>query len=334
MADKVNVKEKDRLFCFIFGREENKAWTLSLYNAVNGTNHSNLEDIEITTMGDYIYMGMKNDVSFIIGSDISLYEHQSTYNPNMPVRQLMYLGRQYDKYIKQTDQNEYGSKQMILPMPRLAVFYNGELDKGDRVLKLSDSFPGDADITKSDVEVRVHMYNIRPQYKSRLLIACKALSEYSWFVEEVRKNKKCMEIEPAVDKAIKDMPEDYEIKKFLIGNQSEVKNMCITEYNEAETMAKFKRDGIEEGIELEHANTERESKRADAAEKRAAEAEKRIAELEAQLAVPLNESPEKNTTDAGWRITEETAKLTKYLMEQNSSMSKTDAEALARSILE
>ena len=104
---------------------------------------------------------------------------------------------------------------------------------------------------------------------------------------------------------IKDMPEDFEIKKFLIGNQSEVKNMCITEYNEAETMAKFKRDGIEEGI----------------------------AELEAQLAVPLNESPEKNTTDAGRRITEETSKLTKYLMEQNSSMSKEDAEALAKSIL-
>ena len=113
---------------------------------------------------------------------------------------------------------------------------------------------------------------------------------------------------------IKDMPEDYEIKKFLIGNQSEVKNMCITEYNEAETMAKFKRDGIEEGIELEHANTERESKRADAAEKRAAEAERHAA-------------------DAEQRLTEETAKLTKYLMEQNSSMSKEDAEALAKSIL-
>ncbi|MBQ8666467.1 MAG: hypothetical protein IJ526_06370 [Lachnospiraceae bacterium] len=107
---------------------------------------------------------------------------------------------------------------------------------------------------------------------------------------------------------IKDMPEDYEIKKFLIGNQSEVKNMCITEYNEAETMAKFKRDGIEEGIEIQRVITERESRRADAAEKRAAEAEQ--------------------------RLTEETAKLTKYLMEQNSSMSKTDAEALARSILE
>ena len=94
------------------------------------------------------------------------------------------------------------------------------------------------------------------------------------------------------------------------------------------------RELIEEGRDKERANTEREKRRADEATRRADEAEKRIAELEAQLAVPLNESPEKNTTDAGRRITEETAKLTKYLMEQNSSMSKTDAEALARSILE
>ena len=77
MEEKTNGKEKDRLFCFIFGREENKKWTLSLYNAVNGTDYINTDDIEITTMSDVIYMGMKNDVSFIIGSEISLYEHQS-----------------------------------------------------------------------------------------------------------------------------------------------------------------------------------------------------------------------------------------------------------------
>ena len=93
------------------------------------------------------------------------------------------------------------------------------------------------------------------------------------------------------------------------------------------------RELIEEGRDKERVNTEREKRRADEATRRADEAEKRIAELEAQLAVPLNESPEKNTTDAGRRITEETAKLTKYLMEQKSSISKEDAETLARSIL-
>ena len=119
MDENANRNHKDRLFCFIFGRTENRKWTLSLYNAVNGTDYIDQDDIEITTMEDVIYMGMKNDVSFIINSEISLYEHQSTYNPNMPVGQLMYLGRQYDKYIKRTKQNirsSFVSGKMILPL--------------------------------------------------------------------------------------------------------------------------------------------------------------------------------------------------------------------------
>ena len=115
--------------------------------------------------------------------------------------------------------------------------------------RLSDSFPSRTDHAKSDVEVRVHIFNIRPQRNSELLNGCKSLAEYSWFVEGVRKNHETMELEPAVDKAIKDMPEDFEIKEFLIEHQSEVKNMCITEYNEAETMELFKEEGREEGRE-------------------------------------------------------------------------------------
>ena len=279
MEEKTNGKEKDRLFCFIFGREENKKWTLSLYNAVNGTSYRNPDDIEITTMGDVIYMGMKNDVSFIVGSEISLYEHQSSYNPNMPVRQLMYLGSQYDKYITHTRQNRYGSKQMTLPIPRLAVFYNGKDDKNDRVLKLSDSFPQDADHSISDVEVQVHMYNIRPQYKSDLLEECKTLSEYSWFVEEIRKNSEMLDGEPAVDKAIKDMPDDFEIKDFLMEHFSEVRNMCLTEYDEAKTMQMFKEEGREEGRAEERANTERERIRAEKAEAEIVQLQKEIERL-------------------------------------------------------
>lgn len=279
MEERVNRNQKDRLFCFIFGKEENRKWTLSLYNAVNGTAYTDPADVEITTMSDVIYMGMKNDVSFIIGSEISLYEHQSTYNPNMPVRQLMYLGRQYDRYIKRTMQNIYGSKQMTLPVPRLAVFYNGEDDTDDRVLRLSDSFTKDADISKSDVDVRVHMYNVRPEHGKELLENCRTLSEYSWFVEKIRSFRRVYEIEQAVDKAIQDMPEDFELKEFLTLHQSEVKNMCITEYNEAETMEMFK----EEGREEERKNTEIALKRAEEAETRAENAERRVRELEAQL---------------------------------------------------
>lgn len=59
----VNREYKDRLFKYIFGREENKAWALSLYNAINGTNYTDENSIELTTIDDALYMGMKNDVS-------------------------------------------------------------------------------------------------------------------------------------------------------------------------------------------------------------------------------------------------------------------------------
>ena len=247
MSEAINRKHKDRLFCFIFGREENKRWTLSLYNAVNETDYTDPEAVDITTMDDIIYMGMKNDVSFLINSELSLYEQQSTYNPNMPVRQLMYLGRQYDKYIKQTKQNMYGSKLMTLPVPRLVTFYNGIEDIPDEVLHLSDSFNKCARSAESDVEVTVHLYNIRLKSQNGLVRKCSPLAEYSWFIEEIRNNQKSMELEQAVGKAIRDMPDDYAIKDFLAGHKSEVTSMCITEYNEAETMQMFKEEGREEG---------------------------------------------------------------------------------------
>lgn len=250
MSEIINREHKDRLFAFIFGREENRSWTLSLYNAMNGTHYTDESDIEITTMSDAVYMGMKNDVSFIIYDMISLYEQQSTYNPNMPVRQLMYLGRSYDKYIKRTSQNIYGNKLMTLPIPRLVTFYNGKDNIPDHILNLSDSFPKGTDPDISDVQVRVKLININPGRNKELLENCKPLEEYSWFVARVRnkKDEGKMSLEEAVDGTLDEMPADFFIRDFLISNRAEVKNMCLTEYNEAETMQMFKEEGIEEGL--------------------------------------------------------------------------------------
>ena len=247
MSEEVNREHKDRLFCFIFGRAENRAWTLTLYNAVNGTSYTDPEDIEITTMEDVIYMGMKNDVSFLVSDEINLYEHQSSYNPNMPVRQLMYLGRQYDRYIRDTKQNIYGSKQMTLPVPKLVTFYNGTSDVTDRVLRLSDSFPAGSDPGEADVDVRVHMYNIRPRYRSPLLEASKPLAEYAWFIDRIRENRRTMDLTQAINSAIKEMPESFGIRKFLVGHRSEVSSMLLTEYDEAETMEMFREEGLKQG---------------------------------------------------------------------------------------
>lgn len=284
---------KSRLFSFIFGREENKRWTLSLYNAIHGTSHEDVSDITINTIKDVLYMGMKNDLSILVSETVGiykcmeLYEQQSSYNPNMPVREFMYAGKLYDKFIHSARLNQYGRKLMPLPLPKLIVFYNGVDEKEDEVtLCLSDAFkeeirrnvmhkydedkdkPGEEEISAEiqrvykeanpDIEVKVRMLNINHEHNKELLAACKPLGEYAWFVEQVRKNlvtfRDDMEGEPigieaAIDKAIDDMPDDFEIKELIMMNRAEVKDMCLTEYNEAETMELLREEAMQEGIE-------------------------------------------------------------------------------------
>ena len=236
---------KDRLFQFIFGREENKAWTLSLYNAVNGTAYTNPNLVQINTIKEVLYLGMHNDTSFLLTDDMNLYEQQSSYNPNMPLRMMQYAGNLYEKYIKENGLNKYGSELLKLPVPRLIVFYNGVKDTADEtMLRLSDSFP---EGPRPDIEVSVRMININHEQNKDLLDACEPLKEYSWLMQEIRSNRKIMEIEDAVDKALADMPKEFVIRSFLEAHKVEVSGMLLTEYNEAETMELFKQDGIKEG---------------------------------------------------------------------------------------
>ncbi len=243
-----NTQYKDRLFNFLFGSEENKAWTLSLYNAVNGSSYTDPDAIQITTIKEVMYLGMHNDVSFLIAEEMALYEQQSTYNPNMPLRLLQYAGNLYEKYVKENKLNKYGSRLLLLPVPKLVVFYNGTMDQSDeKILRLSESFPEGAD---SDIEVKVRMLNVNVGRNGELLNACKPLGEYAWLVEEVRKNNTTNDEEgmsSAIDKAISTMPKEYLIKPFLEAHRAEVKGMLLTEYNEAEQMELFKEDGRREG---------------------------------------------------------------------------------------
>lgn len=118
-----NVKYKDRLFRFVFG--ENKEWLLSLYNAVNETQYDNPNDITITTLDDVIYVKMKNDVSLLLDSELSLYEHQSTYNLNMPLRGFLYFASLYKALLTERGIDLYGKRMVKIPRPQYIVFYNG-----------------------------------------------------------------------------------------------------------------------------------------------------------------------------------------------------------------
>ena len=243
----VNKEYKDRLLNFIFGSEENRKWTLSLYNAINHSSYEDENEIQYNTIKEVLYLGMHNDTSFLISDMMNVYESQSSYNPNMPLRQLQYLGHLYEGYITENKMNKYGSELLKLPVPRLVVLYNGLKETEDEViLKLTDSFKAELR-EKSDVEVKVSMLNINYGHNKELLDACKPLSEYAWFIEKIRELRKNYEIEIAVSMAIDNMPDVFLLKSFLMIHRAEVNEMLLTEYNEAETMELFKEDGRREG---------------------------------------------------------------------------------------
>jgi len=244
----INRQYRDRLFKFIFGNPEHKEWTLSLYNAMNGTNYTNPDSIQLTTVEDAVYMGMKNDTSFLITETMNFWEQQSTFNPNLPMRILIYAGMVYAKYVETSDDYYiYSSKQQKAPVPKCICFYNGKDKKADRtILKLSDSFPEGSD---PDIEVKVTMININYGQNKELMEACQSLKDYSWLVDKIRSNKKIMgNLEQAVDAALAAMPNDSVIKTFLLENQAEVKRMCITEYNEEKVFAQQRDEGKAEGV--------------------------------------------------------------------------------------
>ena len=254
---------KDRLFRYIFGNPENREWTLSLYNALNGTEYSDPDKIEYTTIGDAVYMRMKNDVSLLVNFRMNLWEHQSSFNPNMPMRFFVYGGRLYEKYMITSDYHEYSSSLQKIPTPICVCFYNGTDDQPERqVLRLSDAYEGDGDI-----EVTVTMLNINYGKNQKLMDSCKPLKEYAWLIDKVRSNQKEMvNLDAAVDAAINEMPEDYVIKMLLVANRAEGakhpvdacsaptetecrRNMFLADYNEEKTLRLERQEGIEQGIE-------------------------------------------------------------------------------------
>ena len=149
MEKRLNRLYKARLFVMIF---EDKKKLLELYNAVSGKHYEDPELLEINTLENAIYMSMRNDLSFLIDARLSLYEHQSTYSPNLALRFLFYLS---DILSGMTaDANLYGTKKVQIPAPRFVVFYNGEEEQPDRqILKLSELYAVKEEVPKLEMEI-------------------------------------------------------------------------------------------------------------------------------------------------------------------------------------
>lgn len=238
---KVRRDYKNTIFLMLC---RDKARLLRIYNAVNGTNYTNEDDLEITTLENAIYLNMKNDVSFIFDFQLNLYEHQSTVNPNMPLRDLFYVSRVLQKLVK--DNDLYGSALVKIPTPRFIVFYNGTQKQSERrEYRLSDAFIKQAD--EPQLELIVTVININQGNNKQLLADCQDLREYSIYIEKVRDYAACMPIESAVERTVDECIKEGILADFLSENKAEVIAVSIFEYNEELYYAGLRQEGYERG---------------------------------------------------------------------------------------
>ena len=208
----------------------NKKRLLSLFNAVNGTQYDNPDDLTITTLEGVLYLGMKNDVSCIIDMMMQLYEHQSTVNPNMPLRNLFYVSDLLQKYIYEEGIDIYSRKQIKIPTPKFVVFYNGDQEQPERKeIRLSKAFS--ANTGETNMELVVLQININKGQNEELKAACKTLQEYAEFTERAREHRKEMELEDAIRTTIDECIRDGILKDFLLKNKAEVYHMCLYEFD-------------------------------------------------------------------------------------------------------
>mgnify|MGYP002560773275 FL=1 len=238
----VNRNYKDTVFRMLFSDRKN---LLSLYNAVSGAHYDDPEKLEIITLENAIYMGMKNDLAFIIGTDLFLYEHQSTYNPNMPLRDLFYISSEYQKLVDH--KSLYSSTLLKIPAPQFIVFYNGTEKKKDHWLNhLSESFENLSGEPKLELEVLT--ININEGLNKELMEQCQTLREYAQYVACVRRYAKEFELNEAVKLAVDECIRNNILSEFLRANKSEVISMSIFEYDKEEEERKLRKAEYEAGV--------------------------------------------------------------------------------------
>lgn len=247
---KVYRTVKDRLFRYIFTRPDHKDWALNLYNSLEGTDYTDPDDLELVTLENAVYMNMRNDVSVLVSSwNLSFYEHQSTPNPNIPYRMFGYCRATMEKYVAAHEINVFGSKRMILPMPRFHVIYNGTEKAGKKEeLKLSDLYYNEGEKREPMLELKVIQHNINGYVDGKN--KCRQLYEYQWFTETFRRlMEEGYTAEEAVEQTMNEIPEDFTIRQLLRLNRDEVIGMWLFEYDEKKHMEMERRDSEAQGFE-------------------------------------------------------------------------------------
>lgn len=244
--EKENREHKDSLFVDLFYQDETaKKNLLSLYNALHDTEYRDEEIIQKVKIEDVLYKNFKNDISCEVNGQVLIFgEHQSTVNPNIPLRCLLYLGRAYEQLID--TKARYRTTLVKIPTPEFYTFYNGRKEQPlEQELTLSDAFINPAG--ENSVELKVKVININSGKAHEILKKCGILREYSQFIDTVRKYSK---EESPIKKAIRECIERGILAEYLKRKGSEVENMLIAEYSYEEDIQVKQQEARQEGFLL------------------------------------------------------------------------------------
>jgi hypothetical protein len=239
---KANLKYKDSVFTSLFSDP---------YSALKGVTLPPDIPIVINTLEDVLFMDRINDISFEIGGKlVVLIEHQSTINPNITLRLLMYIAKVYEKIVG--DRNIYSTKRMSIPQPEFFVLYNGSAPYPEKsVLQLSDMFKDISVLglerTNPALDLEVKVLNINEGKNKAVVDRCRLLAQYSAFVSKVREFEKDGHgLKIAIKKAVIYCRDHDILKELLVENASEVMNMLMTEWNWDDALAVRFEEGREE----------------------------------------------------------------------------------------
>ena len=228
---------------------ENKSYALEVYNALNHSDYKNPEEVEIIRLERGISLSIRNDASFLIDMNMSFYEHQSTYNPNMPLRSMIYYVNALEDWLRRKNLDLFSRKRIQIPTPHFVVFYNGTEKRPEyEEMRLSEAFCHKTD--EPGIEVRCRVYNINPDNNRPLKERSAVLEGYTYFVEKVRTYRKGnMGLEEAVDRAIEDCIKNHVLEDFFRNRKDEVKKMTHLDYTWEKREQMIRKEEFEEGME-------------------------------------------------------------------------------------
>ena len=223
----VNREYKSDVFSMLL---EDKANALEVYNALNDSHYDRPEDVEIILLEKGMSLTVRNDATFIIDMYMNFYEHQSTYNPNMSLRDLIYYANTMEKRIKNEKRDLFGRQLLKIPTPRFAVFYNGtEKRPAKEILRLSDAFVHPMEVP--ELELICTVYNINPGCNGELLEKSEVLRGYMTFVELVRSlEREYNSLETAIDRAMEECIRQHIFEDFFRGRKDEVRKMTQLDF--------------------------------------------------------------------------------------------------------